>query len=144
MRTRLAALVLLPALAGCSVFDGGDDRLADLRAARSRWAKANVMAYAFDLRVGCFCVPTDGRVSVEDGRVVAFDAADPERSARDDYWIRPVEGLFDRIADLAANDPDVLDVTYDARTGVPTRIEYDNRRLFDDELLVTLTGFTVE
>lgn len=134
MALNIKRLVLIPilaivagsALACGSPLSPGESR--ELNEAEARWAARPFQAYAFEMRLGCFCPPivTDwSRVEVVNGsvaRVVVLESG-TEVSAGERVYFRTVEQLFDDIRQASRQEwvRDVV-VRFDAELGYPTLI----------------------
>jgi hypothetical protein len=109
-------------------------------AAWQRWQALELDDYRYRIAVGCECATVNSLVEVRDGTVVTvggkpypgndetvgitgFDDLDPT-----------IDALFTQLG-KAIRGADNVDVTYDADTGVPTRINVDwIREGIDDEI----------
>jgi hypothetical protein len=151
MRRRFvdAGLVLLTLLAlpACDVTGSHDaEERARLAQARSRWQRAGVGDYSYELRTLCFCPPevvgpfaiTVSRGTVSSVVFVATGATVtpiPERHPT-------VEGLFDIVEKTLDRGPDRLAIEYDSALGYPRRIEVDSAAgAADDEITYETTSF---
>lgn len=125
-------------LAACSLITGPSDgeQLAD---ARARWDRAGPDNYDYDVRWDCFCGGLVGRwleVSVRGNVVIRATYADTGLDVEPQYFpqVPTVAGLFDQVATIIAEDPDHLEVEYDAERGQPVMLSVDRiRNAVDDE-----------
>lgn len=141
----LAALALVLACAACSnPFADAPDEFGQ---SFGRWRRAGLADYHYVLSGSCECLPEWTRpaeVLVRDGETLFLRYLNNYST---DVWSRyreldSVEKLFQFVGDAYARDPDVLEVEYHPRYGVPTRILVDyDREVGDDELTITVSDF---
>ncbi|MEM7326897.1 MAG: DUF6174 domain-containing protein [Actinomycetota bacterium] len=126
---------------------GGDHNItpADLAAARARFAAQGYTSYGMTIQRSCFCPleyvgPFD--VVVRNGELVSAVTTDSDRrSVPLDARTLTVAGLFDSIEE--GFNSYRMEVDFDKRTGVPTRISIDRiAALMDDETTTTVWNFT--
>lgn len=113
----------------------GDEIAAALPDLQGRWAGAGIDDYRFVVEPLCFCGLSPITVTVTDG-VGSFDGADA------DFLPTSVDEAFAAVADEVASS-DLVVAAFDAGLGYPARIVADRlRNAIDDELTLTITGFT--
>lgn len=142
---RVAPLLALGLLTGCeSVLEQRSD---DLGEARARWERQGIDDYRYDVRSVCFCqweATVPFTITVVNGVTSSIVWADSGGAAPPQYsdGRQTVDQLFDFIAGLIARKPVVLNVVYDEDLGFPVSIRLDeDRKMADDELLVTVANF---
>lgn len=142
----LAAAVGMLVIASCSSLVGPGEELVT---ARMKWSQHHQSSYSMTILRSCECTPQmtgPVRVIVENGQVVSRKYTHTGEAVPAAYasWFTNVEGLFDRIAEIHAEDPDQIDVSYDATLGYPTGISVDfNKRMADDEFSLSVTDFSL-
>ncbi len=125
-------------LAACSLVTGPNDtdRLSD---ARARWDRVGPHNYDYDVRWDCFCGGLVGRwveVSVRGDVVIQARYADTGLDVEPQFYpdIPTIPGLFDQVATIIEEDPDRLEVRYDADDGHPIMLTVDRiTNAVDDE-----------
>jgi hypothetical protein len=148
MKRLLAALLLVPALAACSLLPlptpGPGGEVARVAAQqRSFWRGKGIASYTFNVSRPCFCPPEWSgpfEVTVVDGAttVVTYQGA-PAPAANVEHVPKTIEAVFDL---LIANAATTVDVTYDSTFGFPDAFSVDPiKNAIDDEFSVTITNF---
>jgi hypothetical protein len=148
IRSRLRSLrhaapfVALLLLASCDVLGltiGGSGRRAELERQRAKWARQQITSYRLVYRRDCECgeaLTSPTAIEVRGGAVAAATYADGDpvpSHVRDD--LPTVDALFAMVAEAIQQEADLLEVTYDASRGYPTRIAIDYRfNAVDDEV----------
>lgn len=146
LRRTPAALVLLVLIA-CSVSPLGVSR-DELRDAETRWRLSAIASYDFVVQRGCFCGPAVTRpvtAQVRDGAFAALVYADSGTAADTSLFtdVLTVDRLHGLIERALAQSPAAFSAVYDPFFGYPTRLVVDpNAAIADDELTITVTGFT--
>jgi Family of unknown function (DUF6174) len=145
----LRGIALALPLSACIVFVGPDDPapVRDLVAARARWNVNGPASYAVVARANCFCIlgGQDVRVVVQRGTIVSATvlstgAAVPSHSIAN---YRTVEQLFDLIDDAARKKAYLIEASYDARFGHPTRFWIDySPQMADEEFGYEIVSLT--
>ena len=141
MKRLLAALLLVPALAACSLVPlptpGPGGEVARVAAEqRSFWRSQGIASYTFGVTRTCFCPPEwSGPFEVT---VVMYQGA-PAPGANVEHIPKTIEAVFDL---LIANVATKVDVTYDPIFGFPASISVDPLvNAIDDEFGITITSF---
>jgi hypothetical protein len=128
------------ALNGCP---SSQARLA-LAAARQRFAALEARSYDYNYRRFCFCFdPPDVDIEVRNDEIVSIRdvTSGLEVTPQDPNAYLSIPQLFDFI-DNALGFADVIDVEYDAVTGVPLSISVDfQKEAVDDELGIRISDF---
>ena len=148
MKRLLAALLLVPALAACSLLPlptpGPGGEVARVAAEqRSFWRSQGIASYTFGVTRTCFCPPEWSgpfEVTVVDGAttVVMYQGA-PAPGANVEHIPKTIEAVFDL---LIANAATTVDVTYDPVFGFPASYSLDPIvNAIDDEFGITITSF---
>jgi hypothetical protein len=105
-----------------------------LKRARERWRASGITSYSFEVRVGCFCPPTDFR------RIRVVRGV-PLHAAPDLARVATVPRMFRLIAAAIRGRYAGLDVVYGPR-GVPRRISLDpDSRIADEETSYAIRRF---
>ena len=148
MRRPFAALLVIPALAACSLLPlptpGPGGEVARVAAEqRSFWRSQGFASYTFSVSRPCFCPPEWSgpfEVTVVDGAttVVTYQGA-PAPAANVEHIPKTIEAVFDL---LIANAATTVDVTYDPIFGFPASMSVDPIvNAIDDEFGITITNF---
>ena len=132
MRLSLAGrLVVLVALAACSSSPTGPLSAAELRelsAAESLWRQRGPAHYSIEMRRLCFCggeVTEWATVEVRNNTVLAQTMLNGTPVSPSLWSSRPpVSTLFTEIREMRAFWLKDIQVTYDATTGYPSRVQY--------------------
>lgn len=129
---RFAGLIAAPLLLACGD-DGMSPTLREAAAAESRWRAQGLTHYTVEARVLCFCPPvllewhelTVAGDSVLAARRVAQQGIAPPEETAPPSWFRSVDQTF---ADLrrwpGSMRNNRLEASFDAATGLPTRVEF--------------------
>lgn len=137
------AVLASVSVAGCFGPSGSENDLAD---ARNRWNSTPHETYSYDFRRSCFCAPP----SLVPARIfVVGSTIDRVEKIADGTTMTPqeiadlapltVEELFETIERALDRDFAKVNVTYDARSGVPTYIDLDGSlSVADDEISYTI------
>jgi uncharacterized protein DUF6174 len=143
MRPSLLLTSLLAAAlvsSGCHDVTGPGDRSA-LQANRQKWSQNGFSDYTFTLRMDCFCAingPVRVLVIADSARQVTMESTGEVLNAS---WIPTIKKLFDFIDQEIARPAAVLQVTYDATLGYPTKIVADPiANAVDDEITYTVSN----
>ncbi len=148
MKRLLAALLLVPALAACSLLPlptpGPGGEVARVAAEQhSFWRSQGIASYTFSVSRPCFCPPEWSGpfdVTVVDGATtgVTFQGF-PAAAAFVEHIPTTIEAVFDL---LIANAATTVDVTYDPIFGFPASYSVDPIvNAIDDEFSITITNF---
>jgi hypothetical protein len=131
MRTRFFRALAVIAVVACSDSTAPvSATLADLTAAKSRWAASAPASYQYTFSRSCFCGPESARlvvVTVRNGVVESARYADtgallaPAQAAA----YPTIEGVFALVDDALARHADSITAEYDAARGYPVRIFID-------------------
>jgi hypothetical protein len=130
-------MLLIAALLACSPNTPEEDALED---ARESWEENAPAHYRFVHDEWAFA-PSDGPVEIEvqDGEVVSaliIETDQPAPASRE----LTIEDLFDVIEGELDDEPDAIEIRYDAELGYPESVDVDPlQNAMDDE-----HGFTVE
>ena len=117
---------------------------------QERWAAQDIDNYRFDLTIGCFCLYEMVRpvtIVVENGAVASITYIDDGTAANPEWFngFATIDQLFERLADLEAQDPVKFDVTYDEALGIPLSADVDVSELMaDEELWLTISNFEAQ
>jgi hypothetical protein len=148
MKRLLAAFVLAPALAACSLLPlptpGPGGEVARVAAEqRSFWRSQGIASYTFSVTRSCFCPPEWSgpfEATVVDGAttLVTYLGA-PAPAANIEFIPKTIEAVFDL---LIANAATTVDVTYDPIFGFPASFSVDPIvNAIDDEFGITVANF---
>jgi len=148
MRRLLAALLLVPAFAACSLLPlptaGPGGEVARVAAEqRSFWRDQGFASYTFSVSRPCFCPPEWSgpfEVTVVDGATTVVTYQDvPAPAANIEQIPKTIEAVFDL---LIANAATTVDVTFDPLFGFPASFSVDPIvNAIDDEFGITITNF---
>lgn len=143
----LLALLLLTSCEILGLTFGGSGRRAELERQRAKWARQHITSYRLVYRRDCECgqeLSAATAIEVRAGAIAA--AAYADGGAVPSYvhdQLPTVDDLFAIVAAAIEQEADLLEVTYDAARGYPTRIAVDYRfNAVDDE--VTHSVLTLE
>ncbi len=106
----------------------------ELDANQQKWAESGIKNYHYEFKRSCFCLPDYTRpikTTVEDGQVKSSNYLDGKQEVVPDQFKenkQSVNGLFDIIQNAIKNDRQV-EVTYDSKTGMPTKIVIDRDQM---------------
>lgn len=153
-RTRwgMLSVLLLSALAGCSLGDNDDFQRDKLNQARTQWDGKNVSSYTYILELQCFCAPASQLepvlVTVQNGAVTSLQYWDEDPEDRTPAPASvfgaydTVEDLFAFVAAAISQNADVLQVGYDAEYGFPNIVNVDYQAGGNDQVLLFVSEFT--
>jgi hypothetical protein len=135
-----SGLLLAALLSGCGLMTapGEGDRLSD---ARQRWTTQGQRDYVYEIRSDCYC-GLAGRwieVTIFGGQVASGKYVDTGAQIEAAYLpaLPTVDDLFSRVQSAIDGHAVMLEVSYDAQDGHPTRINVDMRHnLADEEYLL--------
>ena len=103
------------------------------------WTDLAITDYDMTIHKACECPPPAGipiHVVVRDGRVVQAKIAEGP-GAGDPVELRDIPGtipmLFDTVRAAIDDDPDTLEISYDADYGFPRQIRIDRRKAYSDD-----------
>lgn len=142
---RAAAAMGVVVVSGCSTLAGPRAELAE---ARLRWSQRGPSSYVMTVVRSCECTSQMTGpvvVTVQNDVVVSRIYRNSGAAVGTDHaaLFPAVDGLFDSIASLRAQNPHQIDVDYDAALGYPVSISVDiHKQYVDDELTVRISGFT--
>jgi hypothetical protein len=126
-----------------TVVPGWADFAGDLASARQRWAERGSDDYTFTISQGCYCPPASLgpiTVTVIDGKVGRRGHLDPP-VARSSLSIT-IPFLFDRIdAALRLYPSATFHWEFDPVDGHPTRFEYDDLGIQDEQSVIIVKDF---
>jgi len=140
-------LMLLPIiLVACAA--GGNT---ELSRNQSKWEKADIAHYRFDLTVGCFC-PFGSQnpftVEVQDGEIISIIDVNGEvvlsSDPMNEFILKyaTIDRLFSELNSDSVQKADKLTATYDPVYGFPSEITIDFiERAVDDELYLSASAF---
>ncbi len=141
-RTTFVTVVLSAVLAAC--FGRGPLDLPAVTTQRELWESTSTKNYNYVSSHACFCTPnfaTALRVTVRNNAVTAIVVESSGQAVPLNY--RPtIEGLFDFIDTEARSRATLLDVTYHATLGYPTRIKYGTPEN-DGGGIITVTSLSI-
>ena len=141
-RTAFATVVLATGLAAC--FGQGPLDIPAVTTQRGLWESNSTKNYNYVSTHACFCTPnfaTALRVTVRNNVVTAVVVESSGQAVPLNY--RPtIEGLFDFIDTEARSRAALLDVTYHATWGYPTRIKYGTPEN-DGGGIITVTSLSI-
>lgn len=123
-RTAMALAVAVLLFGGCLGERG--DVTAGFATQRQVWQSNNAKNYSFVSSHSCFCTPNFAlplRVTVVNNAVASI-VVDASGQAVPLNYRPTIDGLFDFIDEEERSRPALLDVTYHATLGYPTRIKY--------------------
>jgi hypothetical protein len=134
------SLIAAVFVSACHDVTGPGDR-SSLEANKQKWAQQGYTSYTFTLRMDCFC-GINGPVRV---LVVADSAIQVTMESTGEVvnatWIPTIKKLFDFIDQEIKRPAAVLQVTYDATLGYPTKIVADPiANAVDDEVTYTVNN----
>lgn len=120
---------------------GGNTTQAELDDNRALWESQDIDDYSLITEAFCFCLlPGPVTVEVVAGEVVSVDPPDAA-----EFFAYTVEDLFGEIQQALDSGAVVLEVTYDAETGIPLSITIDvSFMIADEELAIEVLGTTFE
>jgi uncharacterized protein DUF6174 len=135
----LAAAIVL-AIAAFVIIRASSDTAHELARNHTRWGAAGVADYTWTVKAWCFCPADEVTASVRGG--IAVDVRAHGRVvAPDSEQLRvlpvTVEDFFGKLDALLAEDPDILNIEYDAELGYPTSVRVDYEKDAIDEELLT-------
>jgi len=139
-RLRILLLVVPLLVAACGDIFGPGSEQSQLETNRQRWRATGVTSYTFTVSTLCFCAVTGPvRVTVVNDSVVSATQTSNGQSVNP-AWMPTIERLFDFIARGIDEHAVVLDVTYDASLGFPSKITYDGSfAIADEEITYTVS-----
>ncbi len=141
-RTAFATVALTTVLAAC--FGRGPLDLPTVTTERELWESKSTKNYTYVSAHACFCTTnfaTALRVTVRNNVVTAIVVEASGQAVPLNY--RPtIEGLFDFIDTEARSRAALLDVTYHATLGYPTRIKYGTPEN-DGGGIITVTSLSI-
>lgn len=111
------------------------------------WESQEVNSYRYTLQVSCFCLVDMTKpvlVEVIDGQVDSITYVEDGTAASLELFesYSSVDKLFGIIDNAAAQDPALMDVTYDETFGVPQEVNIDiSEMMADEEIYFTVSGF---
>lgn len=119
----------------------------------TRWDKANIQDYRFQLMVGCFC-PISSimpiTVEVRNGQVTSMtDVNGTLISPKDpgaDFFVQytTIARIYDELTSSRFRDADKITISYDPTYAFPATISVDFIEMaVDDELYLSVSGFEV-
>ena len=131
--------ILLLLLCSCSKAESADE----LTVNEATWKKANIQAYEFTLRIGCFCPPeTVGphKIRVQADTIFSVNGIPYQRGVSNK--LPTLAELFTFIRESDARNPYKKSVTYQTTFGFPDYIFYDfSEQIADEEILYVVTDF---
>ena len=140
----IALTALLAGVTGCSITgtSARTDEELELARNRQRWASSNTHDYEFEFRRSCFCPPDvteQVRIVVRGDAIVSVVRTRDGQPASTTFAVWPrVDELFADVQQLLEQQPERLDVTYDATLGYPRSIVVDVMLMsVDDEYSLT-------
>ena len=150
-RVRAALPVLILAVASCSGEQATSTRdIADLAAAKRRWAQFAPAAYQITVTPSCFCPIEAVRpaiVTVRNGQVESrrYEDTGTDVPAAFATGYPTVDDLFDIITKaIGSGTVETVNVVYDATRGFPVSVLIDgSARIADDEMFYATRDFTV-
>ncbi|RTZ65716.1 MAG: hypothetical protein DSZ29_03910 [Aquificaceae bacterium] len=101
---------------------------------KQKWADSGIKNYSYEFRRSCFCLPDYTRpvkTTVENGEVKSSHYANGNQETVPDQFKenkQSVNGLFD-IIQKAIDNGRQLEVSYDSKTGMPTKIVIDRDQM---------------
>jgi len=146
-RLRVAAPLLLLALASCGDGYSTAPGLRALAQARERWARTAPAAYQITVSRGCYCLLDATRpviVVVRDGQVESRRYEDTGVAVVAELagYYPTVEGMFDLIEAAIARGAVQVEASFDATRGFPIEIALDeSATMVDDDLRVSTRDF---
>ena len=99
-----------------------------------KWTDSGIKNYSYEFQRACFCLPDYTRpikTTVENGEVKSSNYLNGQQESVDDQFKenkQTVNGLFDIIQN-AIDKGRQLEVTYDSKTGMPTKIVIDRDQM---------------
>ena len=138
---RLFALLTL-SLAGC--LGKSPDITLGVTTQRQLWQSNNAKNYTYVSSHSCECVPNFAgplRVTVRNNVVTAI-VIEPSGQVVPSNYRTTIDGLFDLIDSEYRSRPSLLEVTYHASLGYPTRVKYGTPEN-DGGGIITVTSLTV-
>lgn len=143
---KITLLLLVLILSACSITGGSE-----LSRNQTKWERANVTHYRFQLGVSCFC-PVGGlmpmTVEVKDGEILSITDVNgetfPSTDPMSDFVLKyaTIDRIFTELGSEDVQNADKLTVSYDSTYGFPTEVTIDFIELAtDDELYLSVSGF---
>ena len=134
---RIASLCLIVVFA--AVVSACSHAENDLAEARERWERHGQGNYQFIWKQSCYCLVEAVQpiyITVQANEIASAVYVSDQQPVSDSVrsGLLTIDGLFDEIEEAIGQDPDHLDVDYDAELGYPRSISIDYRsRIADDE-----------
>ncbi|HIO92785.1 MAG TPA: META domain-containing protein [Leucothrix mucor] len=106
----------------------------ELDANKQKWDESGIKNYSYEFQRSCFCLPDYTRpikTTVEDGQVTSSNYLNGDKESVSDEFSdnkQSINGLFDIIQKAIKNDRQV-EVTYDSKTGMPTKVVIDRDQM---------------
>ncbi len=107
---------------------------------RARWRLSASPDYRYELRQNMGMISWHGTITVAGGQVASFETINLQPPFVDVPEIPTIEDLFDRIERALDRDAATVEITWDARNGIPLRGFIDLDPLLSDEE----SGWSVE
>jgi len=145
---KLILLTLIVILTACSSLG-----TSEFARNKTKWEGAKITHYRYNLSIGCFCAFRDDMpltIEVKDGKTVSItnakgavvDSSNPSAELYVPY--STVDGVFVKLEDDLAADPDQITVDYDPTNGYPAQVYIDYiSAAADDEISYEITNFEI-
>jgi cytoskeletal protein RodZ len=143
----LVTAVAIAALALSGVFSTTATTENSPETPQGLWESQGIESYQYTLQVGCFCMTDMTQpviIEVQNGEVASITYAADGSAANPELFERynSIDKLFTVIDEAEAQDPALLDVTYDETYGVPLSVNIDiSEMMADEELYLTISDF---
>lgn len=146
--TAIVLLILLASSVPLMHWFVTEGRDANLENGEATWSALALTDYDLTIHKACECPPPAGipiRIAVRDRRIQHAEVAEGRR-AGEPIELRDIPGtvpaLFATVRAAIDDDPDTLEIHYDADYGFPRKIRIDRRKAYgDDDTSYTVISF---
>ncbi len=118
----------------------------DLQAAREQWESTNIEDYRVEIERICFCGgPFRYAMSVENGEIVQILDSETGEAVEHLEGYSTIDELFTWLEQVAARNPQTLELEFHPESGYPTFIDYNQSDMIaDEEMLMRLENLQPE